>query len=41
MVALENVLHTDIPVPSLDRETALAGAPDSASDSFRVPSPQA
>jgi aspartyl-tRNA(Asn)/glutamyl-tRNA(Gln) amidotransferase subunit C len=41
VVALENVLRPDVPNPSLDRETALAGAPDSASDSFRVPSPQA
>ncbi|GIK78176.1 MAG: Asp-tRNA(Asn)/Glu-tRNA(Gln) amidotransferase subunit GatC [Acidobacteria bacterium] len=41
VVALENVLRADVPAPSLDRERALAGAPDSASGSFRVPSPQA
>jgi aspartyl-tRNA(Asn)/glutamyl-tRNA(Gln) amidotransferase subunit C len=41
VVALENVLRPNIPAPSLDRETALTGAPDSASGSFRVPSPQA
>jgi len=41
VVALENVLRADDPAPSLDRERALAGAPDSASGSFRVPSPQA
>ena len=41
VVALENVTRPDDPVPSLDRETALAGAPDAAADSFRVPSPQA
>ena len=41
VVALENVTRPDEPTPSLDRETALAGAPDSAADSFRVPSPQA
>jgi aspartyl-tRNA(Asn)/glutamyl-tRNA(Gln) amidotransferase subunit C len=41
VVALENVTRPDEPAPSLDREVALAGAPDSAADSFRVPSPQA
>jgi aspartyl-tRNA(Asn)/glutamyl-tRNA(Gln) amidotransferase subunit C len=41
VVALENVTRADEPAPSLDRETALAGAPDAAADSFRVPSPQA
>ncbi len=41
VVALENVLRADDPAPSLDRGRALAGAPDSASGSFRVPSPQA
>jgi aspartyl-tRNA(Asn)/glutamyl-tRNA(Gln) amidotransferase subunit C len=41
VVALENVLRADEPAPSLDRARALAGAPDSASGSFRVPSPQA
>jgi aspartyl-tRNA(Asn)/glutamyl-tRNA(Gln) amidotransferase subunit C len=41
VVELENVLRSDEPVPSLDRDRALAGAPDAASGSFRVPSPQA
>jgi aspartyl-tRNA(Asn)/glutamyl-tRNA(Gln) amidotransferase subunit C len=41
VVELENVLRADEPAPSLDRDTALANAPDPVSDSFRVPSPQA
>jgi len=41
VVALENVTRPDEPAPSLDRDEALAGAPDAAGDSFRVPSPQA
>jgi len=41
VVALENVLRPDEVAPSLDRERALAGAPDATADSFRVPSPQA
>lgn len=41
VVTLENVMRADVPVPSLDRERALAGAPDSSGGSFRVPSPQA
>ena len=41
VVALENVLRGDDPTPSLARERALAGAPDGAAGSFRVPSPQA
>ncbi|MEZ5073562.1 MAG: Asp-tRNA(Asn)/Glu-tRNA(Gln) amidotransferase subunit GatC [Solirubrobacterales bacterium] len=41
VVELENVLRPDEPAPSLDRERALSGAPDTASGSFRVPSPQA
>ncbi len=41
VVALENVTRQDRPVPCLDRDVALAGAPDSADGSFRVPSPQA
>lgn len=41
VVALENVLRPDEPAPGLDRERALSGAPDAASGSFRVPSPQA
>ncbi len=39
VVALENVLRADEPDPSLDRETALANAPDAADGTFRVPSP--
>lgn len=41
VVALENVLRADEPRPSLDRERALASAPDPADGAFRVPSPQA
>jgi aspartyl-tRNA(Asn)/glutamyl-tRNA(Gln) amidotransferase subunit C len=41
VVALENVMRADLPTPSLDREQALAGAPDSSDGYFRVPSPQA
>ncbi|MFN8113717.1 MAG: Asp-tRNA(Asn)/Glu-tRNA(Gln) amidotransferase subunit GatC [Solirubrobacterales bacterium] len=41
VVALENVMRADVPAPSLDRDRALAGAPDSSDGSFRVPSPQA
>jgi len=41
VVTLENVLRADRKEPSLDRERALASAPDHAGDSFRVPSPQA
>lgn len=41
VVDAENVMRADDVAPSLDRETALAGAPDSAAGSFRVPSPQA
>jgi aspartyl-tRNA(Asn)/glutamyl-tRNA(Gln) amidotransferase subunit C len=39
VVALENVLRTDEPEPSLPRERALAGAPDASDAGFRVPSP--
>lgn len=38
---LANVLRADRGTPSLDRDTALGGAPDATADSFRVPSPQA
>ena len=38
---LENVLRADEPRPSLPRETALAEAPDSDGEGFRVPSPGA
>lgn len=41
VIALENVLRSDEVAPSLERERALAGAPDPTDDSFRVPSPQA
>ena len=41
VVALQNVLRPDVVTPSLERERALAGAPDATADSFRVPSPQA
>jgi aspartyl-tRNA(Asn)/glutamyl-tRNA(Gln) amidotransferase subunit C len=41
VVALENVLRPDEPRPSLDREQALAEAPDSDGVGFRVPSPGA
>ncbi|HKD96380.1 MAG TPA: Asp-tRNA(Asn)/Glu-tRNA(Gln) amidotransferase subunit GatC [Micromonosporaceae bacterium] len=36
-VPLTNVLRDDVVVPGLRREDALAGAPDSAEDRFRVP----
>ena len=41
VVDLTNVLREDVPRPSLDRETALAQAPDAAETGFRVPSPGA
>ena len=41
VVALENVLRADEPVPSLPREKALEQAPDPAEGAFRVPSPGA
>ena len=41
VIALENVLRPDEPRPSWDREEVLERAPDPASGSFRVPSPQA
>ena len=36
-VPLTNVLREDVVVPGLEREAALAGAPDTAEDRFRVP----
>ncbi|HKE63455.1 MAG TPA: Asp-tRNA(Asn)/Glu-tRNA(Gln) amidotransferase subunit GatC [Micromonosporaceae bacterium] len=36
-VPLVNVLRDDVVVPCLTREEALAGAPDTAEDRFRVP----
>ena len=41
VIALENVLRPDEPRPSWDRDEVLERAPDPASGSFRVPSPQA
>jgi aspartyl-tRNA(Asn)/glutamyl-tRNA(Gln) amidotransferase subunit C len=41
VVDLENVWRTDEPHASLDREDALAPAPDPVEGAFRVPSPQA
>ena len=41
VVALENVLREDEPVPGLTPEQALVNAPDPDDGSFRVPSPQA
>jgi len=41
VVELENVLRKDEPHESLDRDVALAQAPDPAGGAFRVPSPQA
>ena len=41
VVDAENVVRADEIEPSLSREAALANAPDPASESFRVPSPQA
>jgi aspartyl-tRNA(Asn)/glutamyl-tRNA(Gln) amidotransferase subunit C len=41
VVELENVLRKDEPHRSLDRDVALAQAPDPVEGAFRVPSPQA
>lgn len=41
VVPLENVLRDDVPRPGLEREVALAQAPDPVDGAFRVPSPQA
>jgi aspartyl-tRNA(Asn)/glutamyl-tRNA(Gln) amidotransferase subunit C len=41
VVELENVLRRDEPHESLDRDLALAQAPDPVDGAFRVPSPQA
>jgi len=41
VIALENVLRPDEPRPSWSRDEMLERAPDAASGSFRVPSPQA
>jgi len=41
VVELENVLRADVPHESLERDVALAQAPDPEGGAFRVPSPQA
>jgi aspartyl-tRNA(Asn)/glutamyl-tRNA(Gln) amidotransferase subunit C len=41
VIELENVLRPDEPRPSWPREKVVDPAPDPASGSFRVPSPQA
>ena len=41
VVDVENVLRADEPRPSLPKDAALASAPDSDGDGFRVPSPGA
>jgi aspartyl-tRNA(Asn)/glutamyl-tRNA(Gln) amidotransferase subunit C len=41
VVELENVLRPDLPHQSLDRDVAVAQAPDPVDGAFRVPSPQA
>jgi aspartyl-tRNA(Asn)/glutamyl-tRNA(Gln) amidotransferase subunit C len=41
VVELENVWRADMPHRSLDRDVALAQAPDPDRGAFRVPSPQA
>jgi len=41
VVDLQNVWRADEPHESLDREAALAPAPDPLDGAFRVPSPQA
>ena len=41
VIELENVLRPDEPRPSLPRERALAEAPDTDGEGFRVPSPGA
>jgi aspartyl-tRNA(Asn)/glutamyl-tRNA(Gln) amidotransferase subunit C len=41
VVAVENALRADVPVPSLARESILASAPQVLDDGFAVPSPQA
>ena len=41
VVAVENALRPDEPVPCLPRASVLAAAPAVADDGFAVPSPQA
>ncbi len=37
VISLHNVMRDDTPAPSLDREDALANAPDRADKFYRVP----
>ena len=39
VIDVENVLRPDEPRPSIERDRALAEAPDAAQAGFRVPSP--
>ena len=39
VIDVENVLRPDEPRPSIERDRALAEAPDAAESGFRVPSP--
>jgi aspartyl-tRNA(Asn)/glutamyl-tRNA(Gln) amidotransferase subunit C len=41
VVEVSNALRPDVPRPCLDREVALAAAPERTEDGFLVPSPQA
>lgn len=41
VVEVSNALRADDPRPSLEREVALAAAPERTDDGFAVPSPQA
>ena len=41
VIEVENVLRVDEPRPSIERDRALAVAPEAAPDGFRVPSPGA
>lgn len=41
VVEVSGALRPDVPRPSLDREIALAAAPDRTDEGFVVPSPQA
>jgi aspartyl-tRNA(Asn)/glutamyl-tRNA(Gln) amidotransferase subunit C len=41
VIAVENALRADEPVPSLPRDCALGAAPAVVGDGFAVPSPQA
>ncbi|MGI8802784.1 MAG: Asp-tRNA(Asn)/Glu-tRNA(Gln) amidotransferase subunit GatC [Solirubrobacteraceae bacterium] len=41
VIEVSNALRPDVPRPSLDREVALAEAPEVVDGGFAVPSPQA